>query len=164
MLQARSCSVDATHRIAGALEPLLCSGDVLILSGDLGAGKTAFVQGLAVAMNIADRVTSPTFVLIRTYEGRLRLHHLDAYRLENGGHAIDLDLPHLLSDNSVVAIEWGELLLPELPPDYLQIRITFNHAEPPLETRIFEFYPVGPSWSARITALAAALQLRPEVA
>lgn len=163
MLRIRTCSVEATQRIAAALEPLLGAGDLLLLSGDLGAGKTAFMQGLAVAMGITGRVTSPTFVVAQTYQGRLRLHHLDAYRITNAAQARDLDLPHLLDDAAVTAIEWGEILLPDLPQDFLQIRITFSDSEGSANVRFFEFNPIGPSWkSSRMDAFMAALKKLPE--
>ncbi len=162
MFNVRSSSVDATHRVAAALEPLLRAGDVLLLAGDLGAGKTAFVQGLAVAMGITDRVTSPTFTLAHTYQGRLRLHHLDAYRLESPGELIDLDLPELLDDDAVIAIEWGEVALPELPRDFLQIRIHLGSPEDPADVRRLDFEPVGPSWRPRAAAVARALGGRGE--
>lgn len=152
----------ATHRLAAALEPLLETGDVLLLSGDLGAGKTTFVQGLALAMGITDRVTSPTFTLAHAYQGRLRLHHIDLYRLEEPEEILDLDLPGLLDDEAVIAIEWGERALPELPADFLQIRILLGSAEEPPDVRRFELDPVGPSWDARVEALAEALTTRRE--
>lgn len=156
-MHARTSSVAATHRVAAALEPLLVAGDVLLLSGDLGAGKTAFVQGLALAMGVTDRVTSPTFTLAHTYQGRLRLHHIDLYRLDNAGDVIDLDLPGLLDDDAVIAIEWGELALSELPPDFLRILIRLGPPEDPPDVRLFELEPVGPSWLSRANALADAL-------
>jgi tRNA threonylcarbamoyladenosine biosynthesis protein TsaE len=163
MLRVVTHSVEATQRLAAALEPHLGAGDLLLLSGDLGAGKTAFVQGLAAALGITDRVTSPTFVVAQTYQGRLRLHHLDAYRIENPAQALDLDLPRLLDDAAVTAIEWGEVLLPALPQDFLRIRITFELSERHGNVRTFEFDPVGPSWGpSRFDAIAAALQQPPE--
>src|SRR5262245_18924853 len=108
MLRALTHSEAATYGLAAALEPLLRAGDLLLLTGDLGAGKTTFVRGLAAAMGVSARVTSPTFTLAHTYEGRLRLHHLDAYRLERRAELLDLDLPALLDDQAVVAVEWGD--------------------------------------------------------
>jgi tRNA threonylcarbamoyladenosine biosynthesis protein TsaE len=163
-MQVRTCCVEATHQVAASLEPLLVAGDVLLLSGDLGAGKTAFVQGLAVALGITDRVTSPTFTLVHTYQGRLRLHHLDVYRFESCGEAIDLDLPELLDDDAVVVIEWAEIILSELPRSYLQIRIDLGSAEDPGDVRRLELEPVGESWQSRAAAVATALGLQQEEA
>jgi tRNA threonylcarbamoyladenosine biosynthesis protein TsaE len=149
MLHVRTRSVDATRQVAASLEPLLHSGDVILLSGDLGAGKTAFVQGLAAALGVQERVTSPTFTLAASYEGRLRLHHLDVYRLENLAEVLDLDLPELLDDRAVICIEWGEVVVPELPRDFLRIRIQLGHPEEIDDARVLEIEPIGPSWVSR---------------
>ncbi|MFT5530603.1 MAG: tRNA threonylcarbamoyladenosine biosynthesis protein TsaE [Candidatus Poriferisodalaceae bacterium] len=143
--------------MAAALEPLLGAGDVLVLSGDLGAGKTAFVQGLAKALGITDRVTSPTFSLVQSYVGRLPLHHLDVYRLDNLAETVDIDLPELLESGAVVAIEWGEVVIPELPLDYLRVRMELGHIEDVADARVIEIEPVGPGWRARTAAMEAAL-------
>jgi len=142
-----------TRNVASVIEPLLRSGDVLLLSGDLGGGKTVFVQGLAAAMEIVDVVTSPTFVLSQVYEGRIRLHHVDVYRFERPEEIMDLDLPEMLSDDAVTAIEWGERIVDELPKDYLTIRIDLGSPDEPPDVRIFEFTPVGESWLERASAL-----------
>ena len=166
----RTKSVEQTKSVAASLEPLLTGGDVLLLSGDLGAGKTAFVQGLAAALGITESVTSPTFTLAAVYrQGRLPLHHLDAYRLENLSEARDLDLPELLDDNAVLAIEWGEVLMPELPRDYLEIHLRLDarsgadsssHADSNSHAdsrRVIEFKFVGPTWQKRSQAVVAAV-------
>jgi len=158
VLRVPTRSVDSTQRLAAALEPLLVAGDVLLLSGDLGAGKTAFVQGLAKAMGVSDRVTSPTFTLAHTYQGRLRLHHLDVYRFTTVSEAVDLGLPELLDDDAVVAVEWGELILSELPQDFLRIRIHLGLPEEPADLRRLEIEPVGSTWLARHDAVARALE------
>mgnify|MGYP001038398022 CR=1 FL=1 len=149
MLHVRTHSVDATRQVAAALEPVLRSGDVILLSGDLGAGKTAFVQGLAVALGVQERVTSPTFTLAASYEGRLRLHHLDVYRLDSLAEVLDLDLPELLEDRAVICIEWGEVVIPEIPRDFLRIRIQLGHLEEIDDARLLEIEPIGPSWVSR---------------
>ena len=149
MLHVRTRSVDATRQVAAALEPLVRPGDVILLSGDLGAGKTAFVQGLAVALGVQERVTSPTFTLAASYEGRLRLHHLDVYRLENLAEVLDLDLPELLEDRAVICIEWGEVVIPELPRDFLRIRIQLGDLEEIDDARLLEIELIGPSWVSR---------------
>ena len=149
MLHVRTHSVDVTRQVAAALEPVLRPGDVILLSGDLGAGKTAFVQGLAVALGVQERVTSPTFTLAASYEGRLRLHHLDVYRLENLAEVLDLDLPELLEDRAVICIEWGEVVIPELPRDFLRIRIQLGDLEEIDDARLLEIELIGPSWVSR---------------
>ncbi len=155
-MRFRTTSADGTRAVAAALAPLLRPGDVLLLSGDLGAGKTVFTQGLAAALGVAEPVTSPTFTLAQSYQGRMRLHHLDVYRLENLGEVLDLDLPELLDDDAVVCVEWGEVVIGELPRDFLRVRIRLaDPAESP-DIRVFEADLVGPSWHARADSLAAA--------
>lgn len=149
MMHVRTRSVEATRQVAAALEPILLPGDVILLSGDLGAGKTAFVQGLAAALGVTEQVTSPTFTLAASYEGRLRLHHLDVYRLDNLAEVLDLDLPELLEDQATICIEWGEVVVPELPRDFLRIRIHLGHLEDIEDARVLEIEPIGPSWVSR---------------
>ena len=155
-MRFRTTSAAGTRAVAAALEPLLEPGDVLLLSGDLGAGKTVFTQGLAAALGVTEPVTSPTFTLAQSFEGRLRLHHLDVYRLENLGEVLDLDLPELLDDEAVVCVEWGEVVLGELPRDFLRVRIRLAEPGESPDIRIFEADLVGPSWHARAHALAEA--------
>ena len=155
-MNVRTNSVEETRALAGAIAPLLRPGDLLILSGDLGGGKTAFVQGLAASLGISEPVTSPTFVLAQIYEGPLRLHHLDAYRLNSPEEMIDLAVPELLADRAVTAIEWGERFLDELPADYLQIRFGLGDVRLPADVREIELNPVGPSWQKRTDALREA--------
>lgn len=126
-------------------------GDVLVLVGDLGAGKTAFSKAYGKALGIDEPMTSPTFTLAREYEGRLKLHHLDVYRLEQMAEVLDLDLPDLLDSGGVVLIEWGDAILPMLPPDYLEVRFTFGEGD---DDRTIELNPVGPRWAARDEAIA----------
>ncbi len=155
-MRFRTTSAEGTRAVAAALAPLLRPGDVLLLSGDLGAGKTVFTQGLAAALGVAEPVTSPTFALAQRYEGRMRLHHLDTYRLENLGEVLDLDLPELLEDDAVVCIEWGEVVISELPHDFLRLRIELAGPDESPDIRTFEAELVGPSWRARASALAGA--------
>ena len=110
-LQRDTRSQEDTERLAGALAATLRAGDVLLLSGPLGAGKTAFVRGLASGLGIdADEVSSPTFTLVHEYRGgRLRLFHADLYRLGTAG-AEDLGLDELGVQDGVLAIEWPDRL------------------------------------------------------
>jgi len=124
-LVALTRTVDETRALAAALGERARPGDLVLLAGDLGAGKTAFAQGFGAGLGIIETITSPTFTLAQEYEGRLRMHHLDVYRLDQLGEVAGLGLAELLDDGSVVLIEWGDKILPALPSDYLEVRLTF---------------------------------------
>ena len=151
---ATTTSVDATRELAHAVSSLARPGDVIVLAGDLGAGKTAFVQGFGRGLGVTERITSPTFTLVHVYEGRLPIHHLDVYRLEQLSEALDLGLPEMLDEGGVVLIEWGDAILPVLPHDLLEVRLTFGIGE---DDRHVAFRPVGASWAVRADALAGVL-------
>ena len=103
------------------LGKLLQAGDVLVLTGDLGAGKTTFTKGLALGLGISQMIKSPTYTIVREYEGRLPLYHLDVYRIEGDADSIDLD--EFLFGGGVTVIEWGHLLGEDLPDSYLELEI-----------------------------------------
>jgi tRNA threonylcarbamoyladenosine biosynthesis protein TsaE len=147
-------SVDDTRALAAEVAPLLRAGDLLVLVGDLGSGKTAFVQGLARGLGVTEPVTSPAFVLVRTYSGRLPLTHVDVYRLDHLQEVFDLGLPELVDERGVAAIEWGDVVLPTLPADFLEVRIEQGDHD---DDRTIAFDAVGPSWAPRMGALGRAL-------
>jgi tRNA threonylcarbamoyladenosine biosynthesis protein TsaE len=151
VLVARTSTVTDTQALAEALAGLARPGDLLLLSGDLGAGKTAFAQGFGRGLGIDEPITSPTFTLAREYQGRLRLHHLDVYRMESMAEVFDVDLPDLLDDQAVVLIEWGEAIVASVPADYLEIALRLGEGD---DDRVIELRAVGPSWSARTAAIA----------
>ena len=151
---ANTASVDATRDLAAAVSSLARPGDVIVLAGDLGAGKTAFVQGFGRGLGVAERITSPTFTLVHVYEGRFPVHHLDVYRLEQLSEALDLGLPEMLDEGGVVLVEWGDAILPVLPHDFLEVRLTFGAGE---DDRHVAFRAVGPTWAVRADALAGVL-------
>jgi len=153
--RATTSSVEQTRDLAAALSELARPGDLLLLVGDLGAGKTAFAQGFGRGLGVEDHITSPTFALVQGYDGRLRMNHLDVYRLEQVTEALDLGLAELLDDGSVTLIEWGDTITGALPHDYLEVRITFG---PEVDDRVVELVPVGPGWQARAAALTRALE------
>ncbi|MBU6329904.1 MAG: tRNA (adenosine(37)-N6)-threonylcarbamoyltransferase complex ATPase subunit type 1 TsaE [Acidobacteria bacterium] len=158
MIFVRTTSVEGTRSVAAALAELARPGDLLLLAGDLGAGKTAFTQGFGAALGVDDLITSPTFTLVNTYEGRLELNHLDVYRLEALGEVLDLGVPEMMDDGGVTVIEWGDAVAPALPADYLEIRFTFPDTDPEGDdVRLLELVPVGPRWSARLRAIATAV-------
>jgi tRNA threonylcarbamoyladenosine biosynthesis protein TsaE len=154
-LTLRTASVDQTRQVGSALAELSRAGDLVLLAGDLGAGKTALAQGFGRGLGVTGPITSPTFTLAREHQGRrLRLHHLDVYRLEQLEEVLDVGLPELLDDEAVTLIEWGDAIIPALPNDYLEIRLGFLDDDDERELRLSV---VGPTWSARTRALAQAL-------
>lgn len=111
-----SASAESTAAEGARLATTLGAGDVVALTGELGAGKTCFVQGLVRALGAAAGATSPTFVLVNEYRGRLPIHHVDAYRTDSAAELVDLGLLELMDGDGVTLIEWAEtaeLLLPE---------------------------------------------------
>jgi tRNA threonylcarbamoyladenosine biosynthesis protein TsaE len=153
-LSARTTSAEETQRLAASLAKLALPGDLLVLAGDLGAGKTAFTQGFGRGLDVTEPITSPTFTLAQQYDGRLPVHHLDVYRLDLLGEVADLGLSELLDDGGVVLIEWGDAILPMLPSDYLEIRLTFGAGD---DERRVVLRSVGPSWARRQVSLLAAV-------
>ena len=109
-----SRSAAETEALGEELAAGLARGDLLLLAGELGAGKTTFVRGLARGLGIVSGVQSPTFQLVRVYQGRIQLAHVDLYRLEAGADLADLGLDDLL-DQGVVAVEWGDRLRLDYP-------------------------------------------------
>ncbi|MGT2829757.1 tRNA (adenosine(37)-N6)-threonylcarbamoyltransferase complex ATPase subunit type 1 TsaE [Streptococcus hillyeri] len=105
------------NKLGNLLEP----GQVIVLTGDLGAGKTTFTKGIAKGLDIEQMIKSPTYTIVREYEGRLPLYHLDVYRIGDDPDSIDLD--DFLYGDGVCVIEWGELLS-ELPADYLEVKLS----------------------------------------
>ena len=155
MLVARTDSAAATADLAAAVAELARPTDLILLSGDLGAGKTAFCQGFGRGLGIDEQITSPTFTLVRQYTGRLDLNHLDVYRL-GIDEVADLGLNELLDDDSVTVIEWGDTIAPALgQADYLEIRLRLGEGD---DDRVFEFELTGYGWSIRHRALSTALR------
>jgi tRNA threonylcarbamoyladenosine biosynthesis protein TsaE len=130
-LVVRTGSPGETCRVAAALVAFLRNGDVILLSGDLGAGKTVFVQGLARAAGVNESVTSPTFTLIHSYRTAIGLDllHADVYRLETTGEIADLGLDELVEDGAFAVVEWGERAAGVLGGDYLLVTLTVSEAE-----------------------------------
>lgn len=116
----------AGERLAATLGP----GDVVALTGALGAGKTCFVQGLARGLGVATVATSPTFVLINEYRGRLPVHHVDAYRTSSLTELLDLGLLEIFDADGVTLVEWADKLLPLLPGRTVHVHIEGLGDEP----------------------------------
>lgn len=115
-------SSEETKQLAATLAPCLRVGDVIVLTGDLGAGKTQFVQGVAATLGIADAVTSPTFNILLAYtDGLLPLYHFDLYRLDSNDELEDIGFYETVDADGVSFIEWGEKFPDALPYDYLEL-------------------------------------------
>ena len=136
-------SPDETLLLGRRFAALLTAGDVVALSGRLGAGKTLFVSGVASGLGISDRITSPTFLIEKTYtDGFLPLIHADVYRLGSIGEFEDLELSDESADGALF-IEWGDAIAASLSPDHLVIRLEMDG-----DNRTISFEPHG-SWRER---------------
>jgi tRNA threonylcarbamoyladenosine biosynthesis protein TsaE len=124
-IDAETHSPEETGRLGAAFASLVRPGDIISLTGDLGAGKTRFVQGLAEGLGVSEHVTSPTFAIIKEYStGRLPLYHLDVYRLENERDLEGLGYEDYFFGEGVTVIEWGDKVAGLIPDNALNIGIT----------------------------------------
>ena len=125
-----SRSPEETRAIGARLAARLGPGAVVGCIGELGAGKTCFLQGLAAGLGVTSEVTSPTFVLVNCYRGRLPVYHLDAYRTESLSEVLDLGVEEMFHGDGVTMIEWADKLLPLLPADAIIVGISGLGDEP----------------------------------
>lgn len=130
-------SLEETQQFAIRLAKLLTPPDIITLEGNLGAGKTAFTQALAKALGVKRIVSSPTFTIIKQYEGKYPFNHLDVYRL--GGSDEDLGWDELFYGDAITVIEWAHLIADDLPADRLEINLAHGGDE----TRIITVTPLG---------------------
>ena len=130
---------------------MLRPGDLVVLTGELGAGKTTFVKGVARALGVREHVTSPTFTIVQEYDGAVPVAHVDVYRLERVQELHDLGFEELL-EGRVVLVEWGEMIAPLLPRDRVEVRLSMMDDS---DTRAVEIAACGPGWAARRAALDA---------
>lgn len=130
MNRIHSTSPDETRRAGERLGARLAPGDVVACIGELGAGKTCFIQGLARGLGVRGDVTSPTFVLVNLYRGRLPVYHLDAYRTGSLTELVDLGIEEMLHGDGVTVIEWADKLVPLLPRRAIVVRISGLGDEP----------------------------------
>lgn len=136
----RTNSPEETWNFAAVFAETLQAGTVLAMHGDLGAGKTCFIQGLAVALGIDEPITSPTYTLICEYNGRLPLYHIDLYRLSGPEEVLGLGLEDYFYSDGITAIEWAERADDLLPPDLWHIQI---ETEDETGTRTFRVFKEG---------------------
>lgn len=151
-------SIADTHGVAAAIAQLSRTSDIIVLAGEMGAGKTAFAQGFGAALGVDEPITSPTFTLVHTYDtGRVTLHHADLYRLERLSEVSDLALHEMVDGDGVMLVEWGDVAS-ELLGDHLEVflRHDTNHAD---DERSIVIHSVGTQWASRFERLKTALTL-----
>jgi len=146
-------TVEDTQAFGRRLAGILRAGDLVLLTGPLGAGKTALVQGIGAGLGVEGAITSPTFVIARVHRGPVPLVHADAYRLgdrpDPRAEIDDLDLDASIED-SITVVEWGEGLVEDLSNDeYLRVRLDRLDDD----TRVVELVPHGGDWAARTRRL-----------
>jgi len=154
-ISLRTADADATRAIGRAIAMLVRPGDVILLAGELGTGKTVLTQGLAEGLEVRELVTSPTFTLVHRYEARVPLYHLDVYRLERVGELADLGIDELLDAGGVVVVEWGDVVAAEMPADRLEVRFAFGEDD---DDRTIELTATGTRWPARWRTLGEATE------
>jgi tRNA threonylcarbamoyladenosine biosynthesis protein TsaE len=123
-------SAEETQALGEEIGAGLGPGAVVACLGELGTGKTSFLQGVARGLGVASDVTSPTFTLVNVYRGRLPVHHLDAYRTDSLTEVLDLGLEEMLDGEGVTLIEWADKILPLLPARAIIVRISGLGDEP----------------------------------
>jgi tRNA threonylcarbamoyladenosine biosynthesis protein TsaE len=155
-IELRTETADETREVGLALASLLQPRDTVVLTGDLGAGKTTLVQGIGRGLGVGEHVASPTFTLVREYAGRLDVAHVDVYRLERVQDVVDLGLDEVGGPDRVLLVEWGDAVEDLLPGDRLRIELTA--ADPETETRRIAVEPHGGPWAARWERLEQALR------
>lgn len=165
-------SAGETQAVAAAIAPHLAPGDLVLLSGDLGAGKTTFVQAVAETWGVAEPVTSPTFALAHHYSGKCELRHIDLYRLAEPTEMLDYILDEL--EEAIVLVEWGAPLAEFFPDDRLDVSLHFVEADR-VETdraeadrlegdssvkncRVIELAGIGQRWEDALFSLEAELK------
>jgi len=144
-------SPEQTEALGRRLGQLLRAGDIVALSGDLGAGKTVLARGIAEGAGAAGYIASPTFTFIRAYRGAVTVYHVDLYRLDRPQQLEDLGLDELLDGTALVVLEWAEKAGPLLPPEHLWITIRFRNGD---DTRTVEFLPRGPRYTDVVQTVA----------
>ncbi len=149
----KTTSPEETSQVGWLLGDVCQGGETILLEGDLGTGKTTFTQGLAAGLGVDAAVVSPTFIILREYDGRLPLYHFDFYRLEGTGRAVDLEFDEYLRAGGVCVIEWPSCAPELVPDDYLLVTIRPGE----LSTRELILAATDARHQALIDALSAAL-------
>jgi tRNA threonylcarbamoyladenosine biosynthesis protein TsaE len=156
-LDYSSQSAEATRALGEALGRLLQPGDVVGLSGEMGAGKTTFAQGVGEGLEVPEPVSSPTFALVHEYRGRVPLWHLDTYRVASLDELVDLSWQELLAGCGVVLVEWPERIAAGMPPGRLDVLLRYGDGD----CREIEFAPRGDRMQRLVKELEERFTPRP---
>ena len=143
MITRTTHSPEETDELAASVAELARPGDLIVLVGGLGAGKTRFVQGFARAMGVSDPATSPTFALVHNYDAPVPIVHADLYRLRSEHEVLDLGLDESLANGAIVLVEWGDLAANLLSPERLTVTITDLDET----SRVFQFEGWTDRWT-----------------
>ena len=146
VLELSAPTPEDMRELANAIASLLSGGDVIVLTGDLGAGKTTFVQGAAKALGVTDKVASPSFTLVKRYRGSRPVNHVDVYRLDRIQEVIDLGFEDLLDPDGVTFVEWGDVIEELLPDAYLEVELWTRYED---EGRLVVLSGHGTAWAER---------------
>lgn len=145
----------ATRALGRALAPVLRAGDLVLLAGELGTGKTELAKGIGDGLGVDETIVSPTFTIAREYEASIPLVHVDVYRLDRVQEVIDLALEE--RDDAVTVVEWGDAASRVFPIDRLEIGLRRGDGEDSDDQRTVTLEPGGDSWRARADAIRAAI-------
>jgi tRNA threonylcarbamoyladenosine biosynthesis protein TsaE len=151
-------TAEDTREVGEALSALLRARDTVMLTGELGAGKTTLVQGVARGLGVEDTVASPTFTLVKEYTGILDVAHVDVYRLDRMQDVMDLGLDELGDGEGVLLVEWGDAVEALLPGDRLRIELNLLDPAGGSEVRRITVTAVGAAWVDRWPELEVALR------
>lgn len=155
-VEVRTSSAEETREVGEAVASLLRARDAVVLTGELGAGKTTFAQGVARGLGIEERVSSPTFTLVKEYSGILDLAHVDVYRLDRMQDVVDLGLDELGGGEDVLLVEWGDTIEELLPDERLRVELSTGDGVDD-DARTISISAVGPGWLERFAELEAAV-------
>lgn len=155
-LSVRTRSAPETTSLGRAIGDILVPGEILLLIGDLGTGKTTFVQGIGEALELTRRARSPSYTLVHSYDGgRYPLIHVDLYRCNGPAEVIELGLEELLEPPAIGVVEWGEKAFDLAGADYLELDFSWDATED--DTRTIKFLPSG-RWRDRMADLSEAVR------
>ncbi|MCX7920251.1 MAG: tRNA (adenosine(37)-N6)-threonylcarbamoyltransferase complex ATPase subunit type 1 TsaE [bacterium] len=144
-MRLQTYSAQETRRLGNQFGQFFVGGECIGLCGELGSGKTVFVQGLAEGLGITEPIHSPSFTLVNEYQGRLRLYHFDFYRLKSVEEIWALGWQDYLNQNGVIVIEWAERFPAVLPLDRIEIRFTLDQNNE--QQRIMTITPIGEKYT-----------------